>query len=49
MILGHLCMIGSLGILVLDKQAQELGDAIKGLVFVGLVCYILGKYCDRQA
>ena len=48
MILGHLCMIGSLGMLVLDKQSQELGDVIKGLVFAGLVFYIAGKYCDKQ-
>jgi hypothetical protein len=33
---------------VSDKQTPEHGDLIKGLVFAGVLCYVLGKYFEKS-
>lgn len=48
MILGHGCMLGSLLMLFVSQQAPAQGELIKGLVFAGVVCYLLGKYFERK-
>lgn len=48
MILGHVCMLGSLAMLFVNKEAQQ-GELIKGVVFAGVVCYLLGKYFEKKS
>lgn len=49
MILGHVCMLGSLLMLFVSKQAPAQGELIKGMVFAGVVCYLIGKYLEKKS
>jgi hypothetical protein len=49
MMLGHVCMLGSLIMLFASKQAPQQGELIKGMVFAGVVCYVIGKYLEKKS